>query len=272
MIIAILSVLCGSTGSTISYQESYLYNVNVKTDISARLINLNRQFYQTFAGNFSKTRQRLQPGVWQILEGVVPGANILDLGCGNGELARALAERYHRGTYIGLDFSAQLLAEGALSVPENLDATFLQADLSVPDWDKKIPKTTFDIILAFAVLHHLPGAQLHHSVLAKIRVLLEPQGRFIHSEWQFMNSPRLRARVQPWETIGLTASDTDRGDYLLDWRHGGYGLRYVHHFDQSELAALAINTGFTILNTNFADGEGGRLGLYQTWEKAADFT
>jgi len=219
----------------------------VKTDISARLINLNRQFYQTFAVNFSKTRQRLQPGVWQILEDVVPSANILDLGCGNGELARALAERSHRGIYIGLDFSVQLLAEASLSVPETLDATFLQADLSIPDWDKKIPKTTFDIILAFAVLHHLPGPQLHRSVLAKIRDLLEPEGLFIHSEWQFINSPRLRARVQPWETIGLTPSDTDRGDYLLDWRHGGYGLRYVHHFDEGELASLAKDTGFTIL-------------------------
>jgi SAM-dependent methyltransferase len=171
-----------------------------------------------------------------------------------------------------LDFSAQLLAEAALSVPENLDATFLQADLSIPDWDIKIPKITFDIILAFAVLHHLPGAQLHRSVLEKIHDLLDPEGHFIHSEWQFMNSPRLRARVQPWETIGLTASDTDRGDYLLDWRHGGYGLRYVHHFDKGELATLAKDTGFTILNTFFADGEGGRLGLYQTWEKATDNT
>jgi len=242
----------------------------MKSDISERLINLNRQFYQTFAANFSKTRQRLQPGVWQIMEGVVPNANILDLGCGNGELARALAEKSHRGTYIGLDFSAQLLAEASLSVPEKLDSTFLQADLSLPDWETKIPKTTFTTILAFAVLHHLPGAQLHRSVLAKIRTLLEPQGRFIHSEWQFMNSPRLRARVQPWETIGMTASDTERGDYLLDWRHGGYGLRYVHHFDKDELAALAKDTGFTILNTIFADGEGGRLGLYQTWEKTID--
>ena len=242
----------------------------MKSDISERLINLNRQFYQTFAANFSKTRQRLQPGVWQIIKGIMPNANILDLGCGNGELARALAERNHKGTYIGVDFSVHLLAEAALSVSETLDAAFLQADLSNPDWEKNIPILSFDLILAFAVLHHLPGSQLHRSVLAKIRGLLKPEGHFIHSEWQFKNSPRLRARVQPWETIGLTASDIDRGDYLLDWRQGGYGLRYVHQFENDELANLAADTGFTILNTNFSDGEGGKLGLYQIWERAAD--
>jgi trans-aconitate methyltransferase len=243
----------------------------VNIDISARLINLNRQFYQTFAVEFSKTRQRLQPGVWKLLEGIVSSANILDLGCGNGELARALGERNHLGTYIGLDFSAQLLDDAASSVPEKLDAAFIKADLSSQDWEIKIPKVTYHLILAFAVLHHLPGAHLHRSILGKIRNLLEPDGHFIHSEWQFMNSPRLRARIQPWETIGLTASDVDRGDYLLDWRQGGYGLRYVHHFDMNELAALAEDTGFTILETSFADGEGGILGLYQTWKKENGF-
>ena len=266
-IIIILSVLRNCAVPARPSQERILDNINLKPDIIARLINLNRQFYQTFGVNFSRTRQRLQPGVMQILEELEPSANILDLGCGNGELARALVERGHRGTYTGLDFSLPLLDEAVQSISEGLEATFLQADLSIPDWDSSIPKITIDITLAFAVLHHLPGEQLHKQVLTKIHTLLEPEGRFIHSEWQFMNSPRLRGRVQPWETIGLTNSDVDRGDYLLDWRHGGYGLRYVHHFDKNELTTLAEETGFTILNTFFAVGEGGRLGLYQIWEK-----
>jgi trans-aconitate methyltransferase len=254
------------------YQENCLDNLYVKPDTTARLINLNRQFYQTFGIHFSTTRQRLQPGVIQILEALEPSANILDLGCGNGELARALANRGHRGAYIGLDFSVQLLAEAVQSVRESLDATFLQADLSTPEWDAHIPKITIDITLAFAVLHHLPGDQLQKRVLLKVHKLLIPGGRFIHSEWQFMNSPRLRARVQPWHTIGLTKSEVDNQDYLLDWRHGGYGLRYVHHFDEKELAILADETRFVILDTFYADGDGGRLGLYQVWEKVSNNT
>ena len=59
--------------------------------IAAKLLQLNAEFYQTFAVQFSATRQRIQPGVQRILKTVDPRAHILDLGCGNGELARVLA-------------------------------------------------------------------------------------------------------------------------------------------------------------------------------------
>ena len=125
---------------------------------------------------------------------------------------------------------------------------------------------TFDTILAFAVLHHLPGPKLHRQVLNKIRRLLAPGSKFIHSNWQFLKSERLRGRVQPWEKIGLSAEQVNPGDYLLDWRHGGYGLRYVHFFSPHELHALALETGFRVVETFSSDGEEGNLGLYQAWE------
>ena len=89
---------------------------------------------------------------------------------------------------------------------------------------------------------------------------------FIHSNWQFLNSPRLKARIQPWESIGLQGSDVDVNDYLLDWKRGGNGLRYVHHFDESELAELAKASGFEIVDTFYSDGENKRLSLYQIWK------
>ena len=57
----------------------------------------------------------------------------------------------------------------------------------------------------------------------------------------------------------------DPGDYLLDWRSGGQGLRYVHHFSREELGALAAAYGFEVVETFESDGEGGRLGLYGVW-------
>ncbi len=68
-----------------------------------QLLDLNRQFYQTFALQFSQTRQRLQPGVHKILERIPPEAIVLDLGCGNGELQKALTKRGHSGYYVGLE-------------------------------------------------------------------------------------------------------------------------------------------------------------------------
>jgi SAM-dependent methyltransferase len=244
-----------------------LYNTPVNPSTIARLLDLNRTFYQTFATQFSITRQRLQGGVLRILETIQPEASVLDLGCGNGELARALARRGHQGPYVGLDLSAGLLAEARRNAPEHMPITFIQADLAAPGWELRLPAAAFEVILAFAVLHHIPGAQLRRQILRQVWAQLSPAGRFVHSEWQFLNSPRLRARLQPWEKCGLTAAEVDPGDYLLDWRRGGQGFRYVHLFTISELATLAAETGFTSLETFFSDGEEGKLGLYQIWKR-----
>jgi 2-polyprenyl-3-methyl-5-hydroxy-6-metoxy-1,4-benzoquinol methylase len=123
-----------------------------------------------------------------------------------------------------------------------------------------------EVATAFAMLHHLPGAVRREQFLRQARGLLKPKGRLCLSNWQFLNSERLRARIQPWEAIGLTQDQVDAGDYLLDWRQGGYGLRYVHHFSPTELSELAQASGFHILETFYSDGEGGRLSLYQIWE------
>ncbi|MBN2502578.1 MAG: class I SAM-dependent methyltransferase [Anaerolineales bacterium] len=239
----------------------------MQPEIADKLRQLNHQFYQTFAESFSQTRQRLQPGVTRILETLPPHFNILDLGCGNGELARALAERGHQGTYTGLDFSEELLSEAVTNTPPELNARFAQADLTKPTWECSLTLARYDIIFAFAVLHHIPGLELREQMLRRVRLLMTDEGRFIMSNWQFLNSDRLKGRVQPWSRIGLTAEDVDKNDYLMDWRRDGHGLRYVHHFSASELHQLAAFTGFRVIGIFTSDGEGENLGLYQIWTK-----
>jgi SAM-dependent methyltransferase len=240
------------------------YNDRVKTEIFQRLIELNRQFYQTFALQFSATRQRLQPGVQQVLENIPAQSDILDLGCGNGELAHWLRQRGHSGWYVGLDFSQEILSLASQN-NDHERSFFLKRDLAEPGWGEGLPRRQFDLILAFAVLHHLPSRELHLQVLHAVRNHLAAQGLFVHSEWQFLNSERLRSRIQLWQAAGLNEDDVEPGDYLLDWRQGGQGLRYVHHFSLEELAELADATGFQIAESFHSDGDGGRLGLYQIW-------
>ncbi len=234
-------------------------------DIAQRLIDLNRQFYQTFALQFSVTRGRIQPGVRRVLGDLPLQASLLDLGCGNGSLARALNLRGYSGAYLGLDFSDGLLSVASQGLPQNF--TFLQADLTASRWVQAIQPRTFDYVLAFAVFHHIPGEAIRRELLAEVRSCLPRGGRLIHSEWQFMQSARLRSRLQPWDRIGLAADQVDEGDYLLDWRLGGSGLRYAHHFSEAELTLLAQSSGFCVLETFISDGEGSRLGLYQVWER-----
>jgi len=242
------------------------YNQAMQAPIAQKLLELNRRFYFDFGSSFSSTRHRLQPGVRKILDGLVGTESILDLGCGNGELARTLAQNGFHGAYLGLDFSLPLLHD-ARTQPDDFSAVFGEADLSASTWDQTLIPGQYSLITAFAVLHHIPSFDLRLNILSKVRRLLAPGGKFIHSNWQFLNSEKLRARVQPWNVAGLSNGDVDDGDYLLDWRSGGSGLRYVHHYSAQELEQLSADTGFNVMESFFSDGDGGNLGLYQVWER-----
>jgi 2-polyprenyl-3-methyl-5-hydroxy-6-metoxy-1,4-benzoquinol methylase len=236
----------------------------MQPEISMKLIALNHQFYQTFAEDFSETRQRLQPGVVQVLDAVPLSSTVLDLGCGNGQLAAYLHERGFSGSYLGIDSAQKLVEIGqSLDLP---NANFIQGDFSSPDWDSSLNGREFEYVVCFAVMHHLPSNELRVTFLKKVKQLLAPGGSFIHSNWQFLESEKLRSRVLSWETIGLTEANVDPHDYLLDWRRGGSGIRYVHYFTNPELHALAEETGFKVVGLFTSDGDGNNLGLYQIWE------
>mgnify|MGYP000379037116 FL=1 len=233
-------------------------------DITKQLIELNRKFYDQFGESFSATRQRLQPGVKQILDSIQADESVLDLGCGNGFFLRALHDRGHQAALLGADFSLPLLRE-AESTPgvkfKALDLMQLSAvsdQLSVADG--------WDVITMFATMHHIPSREVRLDILLTVKTLLKPNGKFILSNWQFLNSDKLKARVQPWGRVGLSDSDVDEGDYLLDWRSGGEGLRYAHQFSEGELFGLAEQAQMKVEASFLSDGENGKLGLYQIWQ------
>lgn len=241
--------------------------------ISAYLHHINSEFYQTFAESLADTRGRLQPGILKVLERLPGEADVLDLGCGHGQIARWRMERGDRGRYVGIDSSSSLLA-----LTSDLDDTqwieFAQVDLAQSGWSDQmyqrpghIPGAGFDWIFAFAVMHHLPGQETRQAFVHQSVHLLAEQGSMAVSNWNFLASQRLRERILPWETIDLSADDVDPGDYLLDWRRDGRGLRYVHHFTDSELAELAGKAGLKVIHQFYSDGETGDLGLYQIWAR-----
>jgi tRNA (uracil-5-)-methyltransferase TRM9 len=235
----------------------------MKPSTAQELLEINREFYDRFGDSFSATRRRLQPGVKKILASIQDDESVLDLGCGNGHFLRELIRRGHKAPLLGVDFSLPLLRD-AESTPgvgfREVDLTKLSAFS-----DSLSAEGGWSVITMFATLHHIPSHEIRMDVLKTVKSLLKPDGKFILSNWQFLNSEKLKARIQPWSRIGLSNEDVDDGDYLLDWRSGGEGLRYAHHFSAAELLGLAEQAGFTVEASFLSDGENSRLGLYQTW-------
>jgi tRNA (uracil-5-)-methyltransferase TRM9 len=205
----------------------------------------------------------LQPGVNKILETIQADDSVLDLGCGNGHFLHEISRRGHKAPLLGVDFSLPLLrnAESTLGVE------FREADLTQLSAisDQLSVTGHWSLITLFATLHHIPSTELRLDILRTVKKLLKPGGRFILSNWQFLNSEKLKARIQPWSRVGLADEDVDEGDYLLDWRSGGEGLRYAHQFSAEELLGLAGQAEMSLSESFLSDGENGRLGLYQVW-------
>ncbi len=229
--------------------------------VQFRLQQLNRAFYRRFGQAYAEKRWRLQPGVARVLERVPLDARVLDAGCGHGLVLHGLAQRGFRGTYVGLEQSPGLLALARRHAPPGLRAQFIPVDLNTPTWPPEV-QGPFDVLLAFAVLHHIPGRAARRAVLRRLRARAARQGWLAVSVWLFWNSARMRARRLPWSTVGLTPQQVEPGDMLLDWRHGGQGVRYVHLYTPTTLADDLRAAGWRPHTLFLSDGEGGRLGLY----------
>ena len=236
--------------------------------VAQQLRELNRRFYDEFAGSFADSRAATEPGVERILAHVKPGNSFLDLGCGNGRVALQLP----RGCrYVGVDFSAEILAlaKAQMMASQAKNSTlkashFIAADLMNDPWPELVAKisTRYDWSLLRAVLHHVPGFEHRCEIVAQAASLLASEGRLALANWQFTAIPRLRRRFLPWETIGLHPEDVEPGDYLLDWKRDGYGLRYVHLIDEEETRRLAEAAGLRIEELFRADGRSNDLTLY----------
>jgi ubiquinone/menaquinone biosynthesis C-methylase UbiE len=100
-----------------------------------------------------------------------PGDHLLDVGCGPGTITIDLAARIAPGEVLGVDVSADVVAEAARAADEIgcTNASFASGDASCID----AAAGTFDVVHAHQVLQHLgdPIAALH-----EMRRVLRPGG------------------------------------------------------------------------------------------------
>lgn len=238
-------------------------------EVVERLLALNRAFYTTFVRPFAASRPVSDPALTCILPHIPQRARVLDVGCGNGRLAILLDQERPEATYLGVDAVEALieLARARTAGLVNVSAEFCVADVARPDWSRLCrapmgrPSLAFDTAVALAVLHHIPGFDLRLSVLREIATLLVPGGRLILSTWQFLDSSRMRRKIVDWDELAIPQEALEPGDYLLDWKRGGQGLRYCHLVDVAEVERLAARSGFRVRRTFRAGGREGNLSL-----------
>jgi ubiquinone/menaquinone biosynthesis C-methylase UbiE len=179
--------------------------------------------YDRIATHFSQTREYAWPEVEAFIENEVDRCGsldlALDLGCGNGRHAQALAEA--GAEVVGLDVSRGLLSEAQNRATERgFDVALVHGEGSrIPFSDNQ-----FSQVIYVATLHHLRPRASRQQSLSEVGRVLAPGGRALVSAWS-------------------TAHDrfeTDEGfDTTVDWTlPGGTQVgRYYHIYDPEEFEA-----------------------------------
>jgi trans-aconitate 2-methyltransferase len=95
---------------------------------------------------------------------------VVDLGCGPGNLTATLAERWPAADVVGLDSSAQMLAKAAAVADSTPSLRFELMDIA--DW---IPSDQADVVVSNAALQWVAG---HQDMMRKWLAVLHPGSWF----------------------------------------------------------------------------------------------
>jgi trans-aconitate 2-methyltransferase len=95
---------------------------------------------------------------------------VVDLGCGPGNLTATLAERWPAADVVGLDSSAQMLAKAAAVANSTPSLRFELMDIA--DW---IPSDQADVVVSNAALQWVAG---HQDMMRKWLAVLHPGSWF----------------------------------------------------------------------------------------------
>ncbi len=159
-----------------------------------------------------------------------PGMRVVDLGCGTGELTRALHRQLGAHETLGLDSSDAMIARSDAPVEPGL--RFERADIA----DFVAPRS-FDLVFSNAALHWLPD---HDALLARLTGALRPRGQLAvqvpanHDHPSHVVAAELAADfgIPPRESPVLApetyAAVLDRLGYVA--QHVRLQV-YVHHLD-----------------------------------------
>ena len=176
--------------------------------------------------------------------GDVKGLQICDLACGEGHLARRLAER--GGNVTGVDVSEGILEQAKQQMPTSLDLHYVQDDAQTL---ATFLEQSFDIVVSNLALMDIPDFE---SVFDSCFRVLKPGGTFVFSVLHPCFETPFDADHPPIETSrsgGFLACRVSR--YLEEgyWTSGGEGVRGrvgAYHRTLSSYLNALLASGFQL--------------------------
>lgn len=204
-----------------------------------------KQFWDGYA--FYYTRLNLSPVhqrfVSDTCQAVAAGSGeaILDLGCGPGIIAKALAKCGAQVTAV--DYSEAMLKFARDGAAGATQLSFVHADAF--EYLKTLSDRSFDVVLASLFISYVDGALGRAAVLAEIFRVLRPGGRLI------MSNPKPDAEFSRvfWKSGWTALRHIVHAVKLL--RYAGQFKRYdqqnkFHFLSKTETVALLRGAGFQI--------------------------
>jgi len=227
-----------------------------------QLREVNRVFYERQAESFSSTREHPWPGWTRVLAGVpAEPLRVLDVGCGNGRLARFLGGS-RKLRYLGIDTSRALVGVAREQLGDD-DVRFEVRAAEDP------PEGPFDLVAVFGLMHHVPGFEQRADLLASLGRRLAPAGRLAATFWRFGNDPRFEGRLRDFGD-DVDPAQLEAGDHLLLWGEGSDArgepvARYCHFCDADEIERLIgrlRDEGLAPVDRFRSDGRSGEFNEY----------
>lgn len=238
-----------------------------------QLNTINNTFYKTVAQDFSDSRSYYWHGWREFLPflenmlGETDQLEVLDVGCGNGRFGLFLVDSLPSISinYLGIDSNKQLLEIAKKSHQQtHLDSEFAQLDIVQSLLDNTFLKTkkTYDVIVLFGLLHHIPSFQLRKQLVQMASKKLKTNGLLILTLWRFLDTNQLQKKQVAFEQAELNPAQLDKNDFILSWNRGKKSIRYCHYADKDEEARLLSASELELLSSFESDGKEGRGNRY----------
>lgn len=223
----------------------------MQQELAKKIIQDTKNGYNLISEKFSQTRNHL----WKDLEFIgsycKKGDKVLDFGCGNGRLLDFLEKKDIE--YTGVDISNKLLTE-AKNQSRGLGINFQKISGlgSLP-----LESSSFNIVYAIAVLHHLPGREMRKRAVEEFYRILQPEGKVVITVWNLWQKKYWKNIFFNWEEKILGRSYLDWNDCYVDFQdnRGKIFPRYHHAFTKRELAELFSQAGFSIGKCDTINGK-----------------